>query len=189
MFRTPHTSLLIRTAAMLKASTASGCISAVAVCPLALRVATRRFFVTAGLLLVGPRRSRRLVGSLLHGEKQGGMNVGWAQFRARVAHAALAEFLDIECRGLARQVPLTAPLTAHDRWLRLPFSGAPDVVPLQLRFAVRHLSRGQAFLDDHGGFPSLIYSQNRLYHGLPRRLAPAHRLTLRLLRDPPPSAT
>ena len=70
VFLTPHISLLVRTAAVLKGSTASAASTTsarAAVVPLALPVAIWRALVTSHW------RSGRCLGSLLHGERQANM--------------------------------------------------------------------------------------------------------------------
>jgi hypothetical protein len=77
MFLTPHISFLIRTAAVLKGSTASASTpTTAAILPLALPVAIRRTIVaTTGTFVVGHCCSGTLLGSLLHGVKRA--NIWW----------------------------------------------------------------------------------------------------------------
>jgi hypothetical protein len=72
VIRTPHISLLIRTLAVLKGSTAAAAAAAAtaspaaAIFPFALPVAIRRISTSAEAFVVSHWRGNRLVGSLAH---------------------------------------------------------------------------------------------------------------------------
>jgi hypothetical protein len=73
MFRTPHISFLVRTAAMLKASTSPRRVPAIAICEFALPVTTRRAVVTTGVLVVGHNEDESAVSFLPQSGEQTGM--------------------------------------------------------------------------------------------------------------------
>jgi hypothetical protein len=78
MLLTPHISLLVRTAAVLKGSAASASpLAAAAILPFALPVAIRRAIVAAGAVVVGHACDWTFLGSLLHSVRRA--NMWWGE--------------------------------------------------------------------------------------------------------------